>query len=107
MRGTRYTVTAKCYAVLPPPPAVRLLTFPRRFTQNQYLLVGETRYVFGPDELRPIVFPRQALHAFRLEFVHPTTGKRLRFEAPMPKDLVDLVARLRSSEQKTDTTRRV
>ena len=61
-----------------------------------HTLVGETRYVYGPDELRPIVFPRQALHAFRLVFVHPVTGKTMRFEAPMPKDLVALVARLRS-----------
>jgi 23S rRNA pseudouridine1911/1915/1917 synthase len=62
-----------------------------------HTLVGETRYVYGPEELRPIVFPRQALHAFRLELVHPVTGRTLRFEAPMPKDLVALVARLRSS----------
>ena len=62
-----------------------------------HTLVGETRYVYGPEQLRPIVFPRQALHAFRLELVHPATGRTLRFEAPMPRDVVDLVARLRSS----------
>ena len=62
-----------------------------------HTLVGEKRYVYGPEELRPIEFARQALHAFRLELVHPVTGRPLRFEAPMPKDLVALVARLRSS----------
>lgn len=61
-----------------------------------HTLVGEKRYVYGPDALRPIVFPRQALHAFRLAFAHPVTGKPLRFEAPMPADLVALVSRLRS-----------
>jgi 23S rRNA pseudouridine1911/1915/1917 synthase len=62
-----------------------------------HTLVGEKRYVYGPDELRPIVFARQALHAFRLEFTHPATGTPLRFEAPVPKDFATLVARLRSS----------
>jgi 23S rRNA pseudouridine1911/1915/1917 synthase len=62
-----------------------------------HTLVGEKRYVYGPDELRPIVFARQALHAFRLQFVHPVTGKPLQFEAPVPADLTGLVVRLRSS----------
>lgn len=30
---------------------------------------------------------RQALHAFRLEFVHPVSGERRRFTAPLPADL--------------------
>jgi len=62
-----------------------------------HTLVGERRYVYGPEELRPIEFARQALHAFRLQFVHPTHGRTLRFEAPIPPDLTALVARLRSS----------
>jgi 23S rRNA pseudouridine1911/1915/1917 synthase len=52
--------------------------------------------VYGPDELRGIEFPRQALHAFRLAFAHPTTGAPVRFEAPLPADMVELVAQLRS-----------
>jgi 23S rRNA pseudouridine1911/1915/1917 synthase len=62
-----------------------------------HTLVGEKRYVYGPDELRPIDFARQALHAFRLQFVHPVTGQSLRFEAPIPDDFAGLVARLRPS----------
>jgi 23S rRNA pseudouridine1911/1915/1917 synthase len=62
-----------------------------------HTLVGETRYVYGPDELRPIDFGRQALHAFRLAFVHPLTGHALRFEAPIPADFAELVSALRSS----------
>jgi len=62
-----------------------------------HTLVGERRYVYGPDELRPIDFPRQALHAFRLAFLHPVSGARLRFEAAMPSDIAALVARLRKS----------
>lgn len=32
------------------------------------------------------VFTRQALHATELEFRHPVTGERLRFESPLPED---------------------
>jgi 23S rRNA pseudouridine1911/1915/1917 synthase len=60
-----------------------------------HTLVGEQRYVYGPDTLRPISVPRQALHAFRLTFAHPADGRELRFEAPMPADMDDLIARLR------------
>ena len=61
-----------------------------------HTLVGERRYIYGPDELRPIEFARQALHAFRLAFLHPISGAPLRFEAAVPDDLRALVARLRS-----------
>ncbi|MFU8882749.1 MAG: RluA family pseudouridine synthase [Rhodobacterales bacterium] len=37
-------------------------------------------------------FPRQALHAQVLGFVHPVSGKTLRFEAPVPQDMADLIA---------------
>ena len=32
-------------------------------------------------------FPRQALHAVLLEFSHPATGERMRFESPVPEDM--------------------
>ncbi len=34
-----------------------------------------------------LAFPRQALHAARLAFVHPRTGARLAFETPPPPDM--------------------
>jgi 23S rRNA pseudouridine1911/1915/1917 synthase len=37
-------------------------------------------------------FPRQALHARRLAFVHPKTGARLEFTAPLPPDIAGLLA---------------
>jgi len=61
-----------------------------------HTLIGERRYVFGPDALRPIAFPRQALHAYRLAFRHPVDGREMRFEAPLPADFSRLVARLRA-----------
>jgi 23S rRNA pseudouridine1911/1915/1917 synthase len=36
-------------------------------------------------------FPRQALHAAGIEFVHPVSGEELAFEAPMPKDMAKLL----------------
>ncbi|WP_375689830.1 RluA family pseudouridine synthase [Pseudooceanicola sp. LIPI14-2-Ac024] len=43
-------------------------------------------------------FPRQALHAAVLGFVHPRTGETLRFEAEMPGDMAGLLALLRGSD---------
>ena len=39
-------------------------------------------------------FPRQALHAARLGFAHPRTGRALLFERPMPADMGALVEAL-------------
>ncbi len=61
-------------------------------------LVGD--YTYGsapksaPDFLRD--FPRQALHAGLLGFVHPITGESLVFEAPMPADMQELLAKLKA-----------
>jgi 23S rRNA pseudouridine1911/1915/1917 synthase len=40
-------------------------------------------------------FPRQALHAARLQFEHPVTGKLVTVESPLPADLAALLAVLR------------
>ena len=36
-------------------------------------------------------FPRQALHAWRLAFRHPLDGRRIEIEAPLPRDMSDLI----------------
>jgi len=36
-------------------------------------------------------FPRQALHASRVDFVHPVTRERVVIEAPLPRDFEDLL----------------
>ncbi|SLN33123.1 Ribosomal large subunit pseudouridine synthase D [Pseudoruegeria aquimaris] len=41
-------------------------------------------------------FPRQALHAATLGFIHPVSGEALRFAAPLPADMVELVDKLRA-----------
>lgn len=62
-------------------------------------LVGERLYV--PQTARPApgdpALDRQALHAHRLSFRHPTTGACVNVEAPVPADLARLVARLREN----------
>ena len=60
-----------------------------------HTLVGEKRYVSGPDRLRPIAFPRQALHAMRLTFRHPGDERPVRFESPIPADVARLLRELR------------
>jgi 23S rRNA pseudouridine1911/1915/1917 synthase len=45
-------------------------------------------------------FPRQALHAAVLGFVHPVTGEDVRFEAPLPQDMQDLLTALRKGPEK-------
>lgn len=41
------------------------------------------------------MFPRQALHAQSLGFVHPVTGEKMFFEASLPADLQELLQALR------------
>jgi len=59
-----------------------------------HMLVGERRYHGDVPARRPIAFHRQALHAWRLSFHHPD-GRALRFETPVPRDMADLIGRLR------------
>jgi len=56
-------------------------------------LVGDPVYgrKTGPE------FQRQALHARRLSFTHPVTGKQLRFQQPLPDDFEDLLNELRDA----------
>jgi 23S rRNA pseudouridine1911/1915/1917 synthase len=56
-----------------------------------HALLGERQYASRSDS-----FPRQALHAYRLAFAHPIDGRLLAFEAPVPRDLEDLLRRLRA-----------
>jgi 23S rRNA pseudouridine1911/1915/1917 synthase len=58
-------------------------------------LVGERRYTFDSAAGRPIPFSRHALHAYRLAFHHPFSGRALWFEAPIPDDFAQLLTLLR------------
>lgn len=41
---------------------------------------------------RVVSFPRQALHAARIEFIHPVSGESMSFESKLPDDMAALVA---------------
>ena len=58
---------------------------------------GRRRLIAGADEATRAAlaaFRRQALHAQRLSFDHPATGKHHTFEAPLPEDLAALLEAL-------------
>jgi 23S rRNA pseudouridine1911/1915/1917 synthase len=56
-------------------------------------LVGEKKYI--PGRLRSsIVFPRTALHARQIRFIHPRTRQLITCEAPMPEDMKRLIETL-------------
>jgi 23S rRNA pseudouridine1911/1915/1917 synthase len=47
-----------------------------------YPLIGD--YLYNPDMEQ---IQRQALHAWKLSFVHPITGEKMQFTAPLPEDM--------------------
>jgi 23S rRNA pseudouridine1911/1915/1917 synthase len=63
------------------------------FAHAGFPLVGERKYARGKDSPVRIRSRRVALHAWRLAFSHPRTGRRIDVEAPLPEDLLDLLAR--------------
>ncbi len=58
-------------------------------------IVGDPIYRSTKSAPFPVAFPRQALHAYALGFVHPMTGQVLRIEVPLPPDLHELIRTLR------------
>jgi len=52
--------------------------------------------IFPPLRHHLLDFPRQALHAFRLGFRHPRTGKTLCFETNLPEDMAGLIAEVQA-----------
>ncbi|SOC37024.1 ribosomal large subunit pseudouridine synthase D [Rhizobium subbaraonis] len=64
----------------------------------EYGAAFRTKANLLPDQARAVVngFHRQALHAYMLQFEHPTTGEVMHFEAPAPADLESLLDALRA-----------
>lgn len=71
------------------------------FHDHGHPLIGDPVYGAKRNSkdprLSPILkdFLRPALHSHRLSFRHPTTNKKVSFEAPMPSDIEILIDRLR------------
>jgi len=55
--------------------------------------------VYGRGKAREGELARPALHAAVLGFAHPRSGERLRFEAPLPADLAELLDALARRER--------
>lgn len=51
-------------------------------------LVGDTLYNLGASAT---LLPRQALHAYRISFIHPVSKLPMKFTAPLPEDMMQLI----------------
>lgn len=74
---------------------------------RKYPLIGDPLYGGRPripkgasDELISALrkFPRQALHAQALGLIHPDSGEQVRFECPLPADMVELLELLQRED---------
>ncbi|MDR1625620.1 MAG: RluA family pseudouridine synthase [Spirochaetia bacterium] len=61
-----------------------------------FLSAIKRRYKPPAEGEKPLL-ARLALHAAALEFIHPASGRSLRLEAPLPKDLRAALAQLRKT----------
>ena len=77
-------------------------------THVGYPLVGDPVYAGRfriPPAASPTLvqnlkeFPRQALHARFLELAHPITGQRMKWESPLPEDMVWMLTLLRQDRE--------
>ena len=60
-----------------------------------YLSSVKKRYNIDKFEEERPTLSRLSLHAFRLTLAHPTSGERVTFEAPLPKDFGVMLKQLR------------
>lgn len=80
-------------------------------TERGYPLIGDMVYG-SPSKLQTIkdaalksqlkLFQRQALHATQLSFLHPQSGERVVFTAPLPEDMENLRALFRAASPAPD-----
>ena len=58
---------------------------------------GGSKRAIEPPALRTVLkkLARQALHASRLSFLHPVTGREMTFESPLPSDMAEVIRFLR------------
>ncbi len=81
------------------------------FSHVGHPIIGDIPYGGGRDYLGKItpiwrphasrlakLFPTQALHAHKLSFIHPVSGKTLSLESPLPEEMVNGISLLREFE---------
>lgn len=68
------------------------------FSEAGYPVLGDVRYL--PEKAKHPLwpYPRLALHAATLGFVHPMLKKKLSFKAPLPKEFEEFLSRVESAK---------
>ena len=75
----------------------------KQYGGRSRITLGEIRAITRQKRLAPerpeeaVLLGRQALHAHRLAFAHPLSGKPLEVEAPIPADMQDVLLVLRQT----------
>ena len=76
-------------------------------TSSGLPIIGDKNYVFDkeqkfrlnniPHNIREYLsnFPRQALHSYKLEFIHPISKKLIKITCELPIDMKDLESKLK------------
>jgi 23S rRNA pseudouridine1911/1915/1917 synthase len=67
------------------------------FSATGHPLLGDETYgkkTYVEIKSKKIVIPRHMLHAESLEFIHPHTGKLMKFSSAMPDDMKECIKRL-------------
>jgi 23S rRNA pseudouridine1911/1915/1917 synthase len=60
-------------------------------------ILGDRRYGGGGEDARRLELERPFLHSWRIAFDHPSTGRRVEVEEPLPSDLTRALDRLGST----------
>jgi 23S rRNA pseudouridine1911/1915/1917 synthase len=71
-------------------------------SEQGHMICGEKTYVKllgGKTVFDRSGAPRLALHAFRLDFTHPVSGRKIGIEAPLPSDLKHFIERLQREKK--------
>lgn len=72
------------------------------FSSIGHPVVGDKTYgrkIYLEIGKRKIFVPRQMLHAYKIELMHPITGKLLQFEAPLPQDMQHILSILEHRDE--------
>lgn len=74
----------------------------RLYSKRPPLTRSEVQGHRAPPGEEPLI-ARQALHAASIEFDHPRTGERMKFEAPLPDDMQRALDALRETRKDLDS----
>jgi len=74
------------------------LAVDRVYGQRRQLRLRDLRPDVPATWKNPVVLARQPLHAASIVLRHPRTGEEVRFEAPLPDDLAEVLRLLRGGE---------